>query len=400
MRKLLFIVLILTPSFSQLLIAQNDSTKNNKTTFGFGGYIKGDFLHTWYHHGDIASESPMKDIHVPSLIPVGPTDINYYQDAHIKESRFSFDINTEVLGRNIHGFLEMDFLLSAQGNERISNSFAPRMRHFYFEWGNFLFGQTWSTFMIVVVPDDLDFAAAAEGLVFNRQPMIRFSYKNWQFALENPETTLMNYRDPTVFESEKEARPDVIIRRNFEFRNGFLGISAIGRRLNGVAPGTREDKRTYTFGFSTGGKFIVNENGDDLRFMTTYGSGLGRYVGLGFTSGGVFDQNGEISGIRSLNGYLAYNHFWVPQKWSSSFNFSAFEAFNDLNIVSESANEIAYSLSANLKYRPAPELLFGIEVMYGYRELANNMDYGSFSRIQFSAKYSFRYQNSIANEKR
>lgn len=254
--------------------------------------------------------------------------------------------------------------------------------------------------MIVVVPDDLDFAGAAEGLIFNRQPQIRFTYKKWQFAIENPETTLMNYQDPTIEESEKEANPDIVVRRNFQTRTGFWAISGIARRLNGVLAATGEVKKAYTFGLSAGGKFSVGQGGHDVRFMTTYGTGLGRYAGLGFTAGGVLDQNGDINGIESLNGYIAYNHYWVPEKWSSSFNVSAFEAFNDMALISEDANERAYSVSANLKYTPAPELLFGIEFMHGYRELANNIDYGSFNRIQFSAKYSFGYKNSIANEKR
>lgn len=294
----------------------------------------------------------------------------------------------------------MDFLLSAQGNERVSNSFSPRMRHFYFEWGKFLFGQTWSTFMIVVVPDDLDFAGAAEGLIFVRQPLVRFTHGNWQFSLENPESTLLDYKDPKVGESEKEQRPDFVARRNFKTKKGFWAISAIVRRLNGVMAATGEEKYKHTFGISTGGKFNIGQGGDDFRFMASYGTGLGRYAGLGFTAGGQLDQDSNIHGIKTLNGFLAYNHFWQPKKWSSSINISAFEALNDMNLASGEANGRAYSFSANLKYTPAPELLFGIEFMQGYRELANNVTYGSFSRVQFSAKYSFGYQNSIANEKR
>jgi len=397
MRSILLTLLIFT--LDTALVAQTDSTRTNKTTFSFGGYVKGDYLHTWYQNGDIGENSIMNDFHLPSQIPVGPTQINYHQDAHVKESRISFDVNTEVLGKNIHGYLEMDFLLSVQGNERISNSFTPRMRHFYFEWGDFLFGQTWSTFMVVVIPDDLDFTGAAEGVVFNRQPLIRYTLGNWQFALENPESTVMDYQNPEVSISEKEENPDFVIKRTFTTQSGFWAISTMARKLNNVAS-TREQKKEYAFGISTGGKFAVGKRGDDFRFMTAYGTGLGRYVGLGFTAGGVLDQNEDIHGIPTLNGYVAYNHYWVPERWSSSFNVSAFEAFNDMSLVSELANDKAYSISLNLKYTPAPELLFGIEMMHGYRELANNIDFGRFSRVQFSAKYSFGYRNSIANEKR
>ncbi len=400
MKKLYTTSLLLFILSISLSFAQEEQTTENRTTFKFGGYIKADFINTWYNNGQVSSTSPMKDIHFPAQIPVGDSENNYNLDFHVKESRFNFDVNTELLGQSIHGFIELDFLLSAQGNERVSNSFAPRMRHFYFEWGKLLVGQTWSTFMIVVVPDDLDFAGAAEGLVFNRQPQIRFTQNNWQFSLENPETTLMGFQDPGIVESEKEILPDLIIRRNFTFEKGFIGVAVLNRALNGKTTNTQETKTKYAFGITSGGKFSVGSKGSDIRFMGTYGTGLGRYTALGFTSAGVVDQDRNIHGIGSINGYVAYNHYWKPEKWSSSFNVSAYQAMNDMDLVSMEANETAYSFSGNLKYSPAPELLFGVEFIHGYRGLADGMTSGSFNRLQFSAKYSFGYKNSIANEKR
>lgn len=382
------------------LTGQTDDTKERKTTFKFGGYVKADFLNSWYNNGDVGDTSPLKDIHFPAQIPVGQSNQNFNLDYHVKESRFNFDVKTKLLDKDIHGFVEVDFLLSTQGNERVSNSFAPRLRHFYFEWGDLLIGQTWSTFMIVVVPDDLDFAGAAEGLVFNRQPQIRYTHKNWQFALENPETTVMDFQDATVVETEKEIFPDVIARRNFNLKNGFIGVSLLNRVLSGKTEDEDEVKKQYAFGLSGGGKIFVGDRGSDFRFMATYGSGLGRYTALGFTAGGVLDEDQNINGIGTVNGYVAYNHYWKPEKWSSSFNISAFQAFNDMDLVSEEANDRAFSLSANLKFTPAKVLMFGVEFMHAYRALANNDIDGSFNRIQFSAKYSFGYNNTVTNEKR
>ena len=99
-------------------------------------------------------------------------------------------------------------------------------------------------------------------------------------------------------------------------------------------------------------------------------------------------------------GMSSFELQWKPEKWSSSFNVSAFQAFNDLDLVSEEANDRAYSASANLKFTPSKVLMFGVEFMHGYRALANNDIDGSFNRIQFSAKYSFGYNNSVTNEKR
>ena len=59
-----------------------------------------------------------------------------------------------------------------------------------FTYANWLFGQTWTTFQILDLPEDLDFAGAADGIIFNRQPLIRYTMGDWQFAVENAETTL------------------------------------------------------------------------------------------------------------------------------------------------------------------------------------------------------------------
>jgi hypothetical protein len=135
-RRLLLLCIMLLPGMV------NGQAFIDSTTFKFGGYIKTDFISTWYQNGDVDGGSSLRDFHFPGLIPVGPADQNYNMDFHVKESRFNFDVSTQIKGQKIHGFLEMDFLLSSQGNEKVSNSFAPRLRHFYFEWKRMLIGQT------------------------------------------------------------------------------------------------------------------------------------------------------------------------------------------------------------------------------------------------------------------
>ncbi len=61
-------------------------------------------------------------------------------------------------------------MLSGQGDERVSNSYAPRVRHAFFTYNNWLFGQTWMTFFNVgALPENLDFVGPAESTVFGRQ---------------------------------------------------------------------------------------------------------------------------------------------------------------------------------------------------------------------------------------
>lgn len=385
---LLCLTLVFRTSFAQ--------EKSPETTFKFGGYIKADFLNTWYRNGDVPETSPLRDYHLPAHIPVGAMDQNFDLDYHVKESRFNFDVKTLILGKEIHGFIEMDFLMSASGDEKVSNSFNPRLRHAYFEWDRLLVGQTWSSFMVVVVPDEIDFAGAMEGLVFIRQPQVRLKLGSWWIAVENPETTIVPYEGSSPQVTDSDFLPDVVVRKNFGGDWGNWSVAAMGRTLNST---DSVSVSAFGFGVTTGGKIRVGSRGGDLRVMATYGNGLGRYINAGFLPSSVMDASGDLNPIRTLNGYVAYNHYWIAEKLSSSFSFSAYQSFHEESLVSPEVNQLAYSFSGNLKYDPVPQLRFGIEYIYGVRELLGSSN-GTMHRVQLAAKYFFGYRNTVANEKR
>lgn len=387
---LFFLLMILSITITN---AQEDSVAT--TTFKFGGFINADFIHTWYQNGDVGPESPLRDFHVPGQIPVGSSVQHLDLDYHVKSSRFNFDVQTKVLGKEIHGFIELDFLLSKAGDEKVSNSFNPRLRHAFFEWNRMLIGQTWSTFMVVTVPDEMDLSGAMDGLVFIRQPQIRFKLNDWWFSVENPETTYTKYQDAAVEISDAEILPDIVVRRNFNGAKINWSIAGMMRTLH------KRDSLTASatgFGLTTGGKIHLGQKGDDLRMMATYGHGLGRYLSSNFVSSGVVDNNNKFNPTNTFNWYFAYNHFWANRTLSSSFSIASFHGFHDDNLVGTSINKSSYSLSGNIKWDIVPTLRIGLEYMYGYRELLDGTN-GAFHRLQFAAKYAFGYLNTAINEK-
>ena len=127
------------------------SSSTTKHSYKFGGFIKATGTISDYSHGDLGAGSWVRDFYVPSVTPVGGTGGGNEMDFSAKESRIGF--KTKHLldnGESISTNIEMDFLASANdGNERVSNSFHPRLRHAYFTYGKLLFGQTWSTFQDV-----------------------------------------------------------------------------------------------------------------------------------------------------------------------------------------------------------------------------------------------------------
>ena len=72
--------------------------------------------------------------------------------------------------------------------------------------------------------------------------------------------------------------------------------------------------------------------------------------------------------------------------------------FKHKNLIGAQANKLSYSASVNFKHQVSPQLMTGIEVMHGYRALVGG-DAGTYSRIQFSSKYTFGYINKSIIEK-
>ena len=387
MKKL--ILLGLSLMINSLVFSQE---KDQPTAyFQFAGYAKADALFSIYYNGQPEIESPIKDIHLPSAIPIGANRTTYDTYFHAKESRFNFEVGGKIKGKTIRAFIELDFLLSKAGDERVSNSYNPRLREFYIEYDKIIIGQTWSNFMILILPDDLDFAGAAEGIIFNRQPQVRLTFGTWRFSLENPEFFLTP-NGGGAFIASSGGVPDITIRKDFNGDWGTMSIAAIGR---GVRLWDNQGERHLStgYGLTIGTKLFIGER-DDLRIMATTGNGLGRYAAIGFINAGALDTNNNIDLISSMNGYISYLHYW-SENWKSSVNVSGFMAQNNASLGGSDQNRNAWSASANLLYQVSPELLFGGEVMYGYRDQESTTS-GSFLRFQFSAKYSFNYKASLS----
>ena len=133
-----------------------------------------------YSGGERASAGIGDEILVPSTIPIGGDDGATRFDAHVKTSRFWLKTVTPTDMGNIRTHFEMD-MLTADGDERISNSSHSRIRHAYLAWdyddnSSLLLGQTWSTFMsTAVLPEAADFIGPTSGVIFNRQTQARWS---------------------------------------------------------------------------------------------------------------------------------------------------------------------------------------------------------------------------------
>lgn len=358
------------------------------TDVKFSGYFKVDAMFSNYSDGSLSAQNLGRDFYVPSLTPVGGAEESTQFDAHAKQTRFRFTSNTKTdEGDSITGVLELDFLVTPGGNERVSNSYVPRVRHAFISYQGWTVGQTWTTFQdFKTLPESLDFVGTTDGVVFGRQALVKYTTGAWEFALENSESTITPFGGGARIVSDDGAVPDAIVRYTHNADWGHLSVAGIVRQLNYENVGEAIDDSVTSAGISINSKIKVGEK-DDIRLSLTTGSGLGRYVALNAVNGAVLDANKNLETIDSTAYSVAYRHVW-NNKMRSNFSYSALTVDNDTSLTGLSATKSTYSVSANLLYSPTAKITVGGEIKQATREIESGAD-GDMTRVQFSMKYAF-----------
>jgi len=252
--------------------------KINEDKISFGGYIKADAR---YVDGEVG----YRDFWLGAGTATAGADQSRVR-LFANESRF----NMKYTHGDVMGFIELDFW-GGGGNEIVSNSANPRLRHAFIKYKNYVVGQTWTTFMNTsAIPETADFAGPAMGLAFIRQGQVRYTSGNLQVSLENPFTH--------GGDASQNDLPDVVAKYNFKGDWGNVSVAGLARQLQ-TAGGGREN----AFGYSVAGR-LKTVGKDDLRFQV-HGGNVGRYVGV-VSATDVVGNDAEDS-----TAYLvAYRHFW------------------------------------------------------------------------------------------
>lgn len=319
-----------------------DIQLNDVSKLTLGGYLK---IDTRYVNGDVA----YKDFWSGTGTPLAESTSQFKIFA--KESRF----NMRFDHGDVSGFVETDFY-GSDGNEVISNSYSPRLRHAFITYQGLTVGQTWTTFMNTsAIPESADFGGAMVGLAFVRQGQIRYDIGNFQFSLENPESFGGN--------SSKDKLPDVVARYNFKGDWGNVSVSALGRQLN-----TQLGQSETAIGGSLSGK-IKTIGKDDFRFQFHKGE-LGRYVGVAAAKDLIDEQ------IEDTTAYIvSYRHYW-NDTLRSTFLYG--------NIETNLDNADHSQWSINIFQNLTPQLVIGFEIgNFAMKDKDADSDYA-----QLSVKYT------------
>ena len=368
-----------------------------KTRIKMGGFIKTVASVSSFSEGEVAGNALGRDFYLPQQIPVSGTGKSTVNDFSAKQSRFWFNFDTDVAGHKLAAYVETDFQTAAgtQGSERTTNGYNLALRRVYVQFDGLTIGQDWSTFQnAAVLPESTDFVGVTEGTTFVREPLIRYSTPlgkgvMFHISMENPETASANVGSPALTENDDDSIPDFAARVNISGGLGDFAIAGLARQLR-VDTGTLKDTATG-YGISASGKiFLTKDKAYNLSFMATYGTGIGRYVGLNFAPDAVFDAAGRLHTVDNFAAFGAVRLGWTPtvrsnlmvsyQKadYPGGFGPAAFSSFN----------ESAWSVAGNLFYTPVKGLDVGIEYRHGERKLESGAS-GALNRIELAAKFSF-----------
>jgi len=316
----------------------------------FGGYVKVDAR---YVDGNIAA-----------------TDYWYGGGTVLAESQSNFGIavnetrfNTKYVHGDVTGFIEMDFYgdaVAGGGNEVISNSSSPRLRHAFIKYKNVLVGQTWTTFQNTSsLAEAADFGGPLVASAFIRQGQIRYTMGGLQLSIENPES-YGGYRGDATKRDDNV--PDFIGKYTFKGDWGNVSVSGLARQLK-----TATNESESAFGYGVAGR-IKTFGKDDFRFQL-HGGNVGRYVGVVASTDIVGEEVEETTSVM-----VAYRHFWTDDMRSSVF-------FG--NTTTEETDRDRSHWGVNIFKNVTKQLSFGLEV--GNFEMAESNADSDY--VQFSAKY-------------
>jgi hypothetical protein len=345
-------------------------------SLGIGGYVKVDFIQDLDAIGD-AFEFKTNTIPVAGSAAAeqsGRTTI------HARETRLNLDLRSNGTGtHHFRAFVEGDFY--GDGN-------AFRMRHAYGEFGPILGGQTWSTFQDISARAlTIDFEGA-DGEVFLRQAMIRFTHKfegHWTVAVaaENPTPQLSVPSSATG--SARATMPDIPAFVRYQRGGGHVQVAGLLRQLRFDGTGTTSDEAATGWGINT--TFVVPiAPGYQVLGQYVIGEGTGRYIeGLsGQNLDAIVTATNDVQGLRTQAWQVGYIHKWSATV-KSGLSFSTSSVDDNASLASSTIDRLK-DARANVIWTPYRLVDVGGEVLWGERRNKNGAT-GDAWRLQFAVIY-------------
>lgn len=354
------------------------------TTFTVGGYVQFDAIHDF--RGDQGRAVDM------TALPISGGTRHNTTTFSARTSRLNFKTATPVDGATVKTRIEFDFF-TGEGSETYSNSARPRLRHAYGEVGNWLAGQTWSTFMDVdSLPETLEFAGPT-GQIFIRQPLVRYTLatgdkSSLALAVENPQA---DARDAAGNVTAQDGGPDITANWTSEGDFGHFALRALVRPLR-VEDGGGTGQATATgFGLGVSGTLKLGA-ADTVLYQINAGKGVGRYIqdansAVAYNPAPAAGED-KLVAQQVVGGFLGLQHGWGGSA-RSTLVYGMTRNDNDEGYGPVAGlNKGTREVHANLIYSPYKKVDVGFEYVWGEREQEDGKK-GQMKRLQAAAKFSF-----------
>lgn len=287
---------------------------------------------------------------------------------------------------NISARLEADFWTNnGKGDGGL------RIRHAYFKYYNWTFGQAWSLMSTPEISTDaVDYSLLLGGSIL-RTPQVSYAFKL------DPENTWNVGLEYMAGGDRSSALPALTTK--FVHQSGPVHLLAQGFINEKQAQTATGDIEKIGWGVGAGGRYRFDDrNSIQGNYFHIVGDQrIAAFLIQGSTVDGaawggdysVDTANNELllNEFNSLN--IGFTHKFTP-KWRSSIAASVvdFDDSSDYAKANPEANKRLTDYVANVIYSPVPKINLGAEYHHGKRETFDNKE-ADISRINLSANYSF-----------
>ncbi|MEJ2594256.1 MAG: DcaP family trimeric outer membrane transporter [bacterium] len=339
------------------------------------GSIRANFNYT-------SQDMPNNESFNPYEIPVDKSTYSFNYYAGVKQTRLGFEVIRRTRERgDIFFRLEADFL-------QLNGVF--RLRHAYGQFGNFLFGKTWSLFNTIgYQPAMVSFDGSATGCGL-RTPQLRYTHQinetlAWNVAIEYSQPTFI--QPDTIAGELLQVIPDFTgrfsyTREKISFRIAIIGNVITGRRSNG------EIEYLPIYGGSFAARVSLWKAATGYMSISG-GKGISRFIDMfSGKSGDIIYNPGtdKFEALGMLTTYLAIGQN-LPEDLSLSAGFG-YAVLENKPFQLDTDFNIAFDLMLNLFWNPVAGARFGIEYAFG-RRYDKDDDHGNATRLSALIIYDF-----------
>lgn len=340
-----------------------------------GGYVKVDFLQDFDPIGN-ASQWKVSSIPVAGTAAAGQGGQTTIQ---ARETRLTLTLLEDTPRGKLKAYVEGDFY---------GDNNAFRLRHAYGTLGEFLGGQTWTTFMdFSARPRSLDYEGP-DAEVFVRQAMIRWTHPlseqlTFAVAVEQPGGQFAT--PDTLAGSARSNVPDIPAHLRYEGSRGHIQLAGIARQIR--FDGETGSPEVSTTGFGGNLSFLLKTTGKDaLMGEVAAGKGIGRYIESfsGQNADAIFVSEFDMEALQATSGVIAYQHHWNETLMSSLALAGA--VLDDDSRLAPSMIKETKDARVNVIWAAYKKVDIGGEMIWGERKNQDGAT-GEAWRLQFSMIY-------------